>query len=381
MEQRHLTSSCNQLPSICALTQRLNSSDRRHVLHFDEKDLLAPDGEVTPPRESRGFAVNEMVACETCLRANPPTRVLCLYCATPLAVSAENVDLRRPALRRIEEWEGGYNVVLLPREGAVKPASELTDAAEWLRLDAARLGEMCDAGCPLPLARVATSEEAALIKEKFEGIGLRIVIISDDELAIEADPPKRIRKLEFDQEGLTGWISAGSEAHCIEWYDVTLLVRGRIFKKEFEVEERRVIKPGARKEIAEARALSDDEAVLDLYAAHAASGWRISAENFDYSGLGARKALLARDNFITLVETLRTRAQAAAFDDEYIKVRHLLAAAWPLAEHVESRGLRREHPGKFNTEAVTHVSNEPQFTRYGRLLNQCWRLRRGESGE
>ncbi|MDQ3256599.1 MAG: hypothetical protein M3R15_22375, partial [Acidobacteriota bacterium] len=95
-------------------------------MHFNEKDLLAPDGEATPPRESRGFAVNEMVACETCLRANPPTRVLCLYCAAPLAVSAENVDLRRPALRRIEEWEGGYNVVLLPREGAAKPASELT---------------------------------------------------------------------------------------------------------------------------------------------------------------------------------------------------------------------------------------------------------------
>ena len=42
-------------------------------------------------------------------------------------------------------------------------------------------------------------------------------------------------------------------------------------------------------------------------------------------------------------------------------------AAWPPAEHTESLGLRRERPGRFNTEAATVVTNEAQFTRYSRL--------------
>jgi hypothetical protein len=97
------------------------------------------------------------------------------------------------------------------------------------------------------------------------------------------------------------------------------------------------------------------------------------AESFDYSCLGERKGLLARDNFNTLVEALRERAASAEFDAEYVRVRHMLAAVWPLAEHTESLGLRRSRPGRLSTEAVTILSNEMQFTRYARLRNQLAR--------
>jgi hypothetical protein len=57
-------------------------------------------------------------------------------------------------------------------------------------------------------------------------------------------------------------------------------------------------------------------------------------------------------------------------------VRHLLSAAWPLAEQNKSGGLRRESFGKFNVEAITVVSNEAQFTRYARLCHQLELKRR-----
>nr|MDQ3746090.1 hypothetical protein [Acidobacteriota bacterium] len=95
--------------------------------------------------------------------------------------------------------------------------------------------------------------------------------------------------------------------------------------------------------------------------------FRVLADNFDYSCLGASKRLLARENFVTLVETLRARAPSAVFDDEYASSRALLSLAWPPTERTASLGLRRERPGRFNTEAATLITNEQQFTRYSRL--------------
>ena len=169
------------------------------------------------------------------------------------------------------------------------------------------------------------------------------------------------------------------------WTQLVLLVPGRLYEKRIEVEERQ--RRITRNEFVGARELVEDEAALDIYAAAAAEddvsadtspAWRISAESFDYSCLGAAKKLLARDNFVTLIRTLRERAPAARYEESYHHVRHLLTRAWPLAEHTASQGLRRERPGKFNTEAVTIVSNELQFTRFSRL--QClYARRRGQA--
>jgi hypothetical protein len=57
----------------------------------------------------------------------------------------------------------------------------------------------------------------------------------------------------------------------------------------------------------------------------------------------------------------------------------LLAAAWPPSERTGS-GLRRERTGRLNTESVTTISNETQFTRYARLrLQLALRARAKES--
>ncbi|HYG08945.1 MAG TPA: hypothetical protein VD835_03115 [Pyrinomonadaceae bacterium] len=339
----------------------------------DELPLL--DEDAGAAQAMRAFAPAEMVACEACLRANPPTRMNCLYCGATLPAAPTGEDLRRPTLRALEPWEQGFNVVLVPGASSGLSVDSLTEAAALLRLDAGQLREMMGARTPLPLARAATREEAALVEGKLRALGWQVEIVADEALEVETIAPKRIRKLEIGADALVGWTSAEGEGSRVEWESVTLLVAGRIARKRIEVEERRGGgRRGAAGEVIETREFHDDESALDLYVAGSVVNWRIMAENFDYSCLGAAKSLTAAENFKRLLETLRERAPRAAYDDSYRSVRHNLKFAWPLAEQTEAGSLKRIRPGRYNAEAVTSVTNETQFTRYGRLL-QYFRLR------
>lgn len=351
-------------------------------------------GASAPPR---GFAPEQLVACGRCLRANAPTRMNCLYCGAQLPQTAESEKLRRPALKKLEEWEQGFNVVLLPGDEKRSPRGEsgpsrgggrltpeaVAEAASLLRLDAARLTEIIGARRALPLARASSFEEAGLIVKRLGALGLPSEVFADEELARQ---PVRVRALTLEERALVCWPGLDAAPRRVEWAEVLLLLTGRVVEKRVEVEERRE-KMRGRGEVVETREIASDEAVLDIHVASqtevasrpGASSereadsqfegdcFRILADSFDYSCLGASKRLLARENFVTLVETLRERAPSAAFDDGYASTRALLSSAWPPAERTESLGLRRDRPGHFNTEAATFVSNEPQFTRYSRL--------------
>jgi hypothetical protein len=194
---------------------------------------------------------------------------------------------------------------------------------------------------------------------------MRAFVVADSELGIVDAAPMRARALELTESSLVASPSGGGESSRIAWAEIKLLVVGRLFVREIEVEERKG--RGVENEILDARELSADEAVLDIYTAQDENRWRIAADNFDFSCLGSDKKLIAAQNFSTLVETLRARATDAAYDDAYNRVRHALMAAWPLEQQTESRGWRRKRPGQVSTEATTRIDNETQFNRYSRL--------------
>jgi len=77
------------------------------------------------------FAREQMVACDECLRTNPPTRVNCMYCGALLPLNETTTNLQKPTLRRLEKWELGYNNLLVPPANPVAnpPESELAEAA------------------------------------------------------------------------------------------------------------------------------------------------------------------------------------------------------------------------------------------------------------
>ena len=321
---------------------------------------------------ARPFAPEQMVACEECLRANAPTRMTCLYCGAALPRSEQSAALWRPTLKKLEDWEHGFNVVTLPRAAGALTSDAAEEAASLLRLDVGGLKEIILAGRAMPLARAASAEEAWLVVERLRELGLSTEVFPDEVLARR---PLRVRAFEFEEDALVCRTGPETEPRRVPWSEVVLLVKGRVVSRRVEVAERKR-GLGGRSETVETRELASDEGVLDLYTssvdeheAHGAGGlgFRVLSGGFDYSCLGAGKGLIAAANFNALVAALRERAPSAAHDEEYARLRPLLSDVWPSVERTESLGLRRERAGRFNTEAVTTVSNETQFTRYARL--------------
>lgn len=331
----------------------------------DHEDIPALDELMSLPAEPRPFAPEQMVTCDACLRANPPTRVSCLYCGATLPLTEAAAALRKPTLRRLETWEQGFNNILLPDEATNLAEESLAEAAALLRLTIEELQRILDARMPLPLARAATLDEASLIKNRLAELGLNVLIVSDQDLNEEAFTPKRIRALEFEDEALIAHPTGGGEGLSIEWAEILLFVAGRHYVRRLELKERR--RRGADDEIVNARELSTDESMLDIYTARRDGGWRIVASNFDFSCLAEKKGLLAPENFSTLTRELCVRSREATYDECYSRVRHALTIVWPLEQNTEAGGWRRDRPGKYSTEAVTTSNNESQFTRYSRL--------------
>lgn len=318
--------------------------------------------------EPRGFSHEQMIACESCLRTNPPTRTSCLYCGAALPVKNSDAAFVKPTLRPLEKWEQGFNTILLPGEQEV-PVETCWKIADLLKLDAEEVKRIFAARLPLPLARAATTEEAEVIEKRLAMMDIKVLIVSDAELDEHA--PKRLRAMEFKEDSLVVYPAGGQGGQQVLWRDMVLMVALRRLVRRLEVAERQVKK---EKEVVESRELSADEPRLDLYARDSEGAWRVTFDNFDFSCLGQHKTLIAAKNFQTLTEMLRERATGAEYDDSYLRVRNMLTLVWPLEQHKESLGLRKQRMGRVNIEAATTSDNESQLTRYSRLLH-CLKLR------
>ena len=112
--------------------------DNENIPFFGDEPLMRS--------EPQGFAPDQMVSCEECLRTNPPTRLSCLYCAAPLPVSEETANLLKPSLKPVDDNALGYNNIFLPQTVEISEEA-LSDAAGLLKLD------------PKDLCRLTSREE------------------------------------------------------------------------------------------------------------------------------------------------------------------------------------------------------------------------------
>jgi hypothetical protein len=206
-------------------------------------------------------------------------------------------------------------------------------------------------------------EEATRLRVSLCAMGLETIIIADEQLQLNASS-KTIRALEFSEQFLTGASRPGGEKVSVSWDDPVLLVVGRLFHSRAETEQKG---KGDHRKVLGERELTSDEAVLDLYLRGDEPVWRITADRFDFSCLGPKKAMTAFANFATLVELLRQRAAKADFNDSYLQIRSALDTIWP-REQQPSKTERRRTPTRALEATVTTSDNEAQFTRYSRLL-------------
>jgi hypothetical protein len=112
-----------------------------------------------------------------------------------------------------------------------------------------------------------------------------------------------------------------------------------------------------------------DEILLDIYATSLPKSCRIRADGFDYSGLVAPLAFRVEANFQAALQGLQYVARNATLDNDFPRIKNLLARAWPERSRTEARGLKR---GGIGFKAVTQSSiisdNRDQFERYSRLM-------------
>ena len=317
-------------------------------------------GPVEPSEPSR-FSAEQMIRCEECLRANPPTRVNCLYCVAPLPLTEVSARLIKPVLRPPEKHQLGYNNILLPHDQA---EAVIVEAAALLKLSVENVREVILQGTPLPVARTASHEESKLVTERLRDLGLQCLTVSDAELG-SSDAVRRVRSMMFGDESLTIQQAGAAEQTNVSWSDIVLIVTGRLFETRLEIKERMTRKP--ENEILDTSEFFRDEFVIDFYTTANPTTWRVGANGFDFSCLGREKALVVNENMGKLHALLIEKASNAQVDDSYARVRNLLELAWTTQAETQSSGWRRERPGKLSVGVSTIKSNEIQFTRYSRL--------------
>lgn len=328
----------------------------------DNENIRLPIDGPVEPTEPQGFAPDQMIRCDECLRANPPTRVACLYCGAALPMTEAAARLRKPVLRPPEKHQSGFSNILLSHPDL--SSETLSAAAELLKLSAENLQRLIAEKTPLPVALTAHRHEAELVCKRLGDLGLQTITLSDYELGVTS--VKRVKALTVDDQMLTIQQAGTRESTEIHWRDLVLIVSARLFVKRMEIQERKTRR--AENEIVQASEFTSDEAVIDLYASTDSQTWRVSANGFDFSCLGARKALVAGENIARLQQLIVDHAAHARLDDSYRRLRHTLDLVWGSQQETESSGWRRERPGRLSVGVATINSNESQFTRYSRLL-------------
>ncbi len=329
---------------------------RDENIHPDQwlKDLPIQSEEV-------GFQPDEMIICDKCQRKSPPTRVKCFYCGADLKISAEQSQYLKPNLRKLEDWEKGFNLINLPK-GEI---SEVDKVAKLLNLQNDEASSLLNANKTLPLARLESQTEAEVLANRLQEIGIDSKIIADENLKAEV-LPKRLRGIDFFEDKAILILFNADEIAEIALTDIHLIVIGAFFERKIEAVES--MKKKDEKKMLDSTEISNDEMLIDIYTNHNNLGYRIELKGFDFSCLGAEKGLLAKDNMKTLANKLRSIAPNAKFDNDYLRVRPELSKVWEVSQRTDTSGLQISGIGKLKRTNTITINNLTQFTRYSRLL-------------
>jgi hypothetical protein len=311
--------------------------------------------------EEIGFTPEQMTACPGCGRQNPPTRASCFYCSFKLEVPEEFAARVKLNLRTLENWEKGFNVVMLPVENENEGAAD--ELSKLLSIEKGAFLQMIRSHKPLPIARVESGNEAEAVIRAFSLHGLECRTVSDVDLDHEK-PTARLRWLEFGDGSIILQPFNSVAEVKVSAANLDLIVTGEIFASRIETSEKRKKRKTTTTNESQT---SSDEKVIDLYSKDNSVGWRIRSHGFDFSCLGGEKSLLVGENMAKLAAKLKADLPHARFVEDYRQIRELLDHVWAIQFTKDSLGIRRSvfRGNTFGT--VVSSDNQIQFTKYSRL--------------
>lgn len=328
-----------------------------------ESDETLPVAPAGAPADPAGFALEELLTCDSCLRANAPTRTQCLYCGAQLGPSGSTSRLP-VATAATEPQPSATYIVVRSRAGVSIAPSVVEQLAGRFQFKTAELQGGIDSCGPFPLTKAAREQALELLAE-VQAHGVEAFLITASQM--ETTLPRKIRALQFNETSLTALTASPVQQLRANWGDLALIVSGRLQTNRVEVDERQ--SRSAIKHL-DRRELSQDESVIDLYAKPGLA-WRLTAKEFDFSCLGEQKSLTAFDNLRALIDLFRRRS-GAELNDAYTRLRPLLNVTWPL-EMTSSKGRsQRPRASRKDVSVVTATDNTTQFNNYSRL---AWSVR------
>jgi len=331
---------------------------------MSESEETKPIG-VVIDQESRpkSFTADELINCDECARANPPTRSACLYCGAALtAAQLEISPLANPEDQTTSSGNGFY-VVLIPRETDQIDEATVSQLASLLQVKTTELQNALGAHGALPLQRVKSAEDADRFTVDIQSLGLQVATVAEDQMK-PGESFVKIRAIELADESLTGLSLTSSAKFTVDWGDVNLLVVGRLITTQTEIEEKR----RGQQQQSDGRHNSVDETVLDIWTG-SNTAWRVFVNSFDFSCLGSLKSLTAFENAKALLQSFRERAPNIQINESYARMRPVLANVWPLESQTRNSQLRHTGIGKRQLTTVTATDNQTQFNSYSRLLH------------
>jgi hypothetical protein len=301
----------------------------------------------------------DVINCPRCARRTAAARGTCIYCGETLPV----VEIQAaPPQRNIDSSELAFNTILEPVDA---PASEAVTAAlvSALGVETAEAESYIASHKRVPVARSQTSQEASMIAALVRNCGLNAVVIPDEDLMLESEQT-RARRIVPGEDGLEVHHPGGSM--LVPFSEIRLLVVGALSSSRVDYTEGVRGQSGSVLDMAEYRA---DETLLDVYTTSLDRSFRIKSDAFDYSGLVTPLSFQADVNFQAAVAALEKAAPQAIFDNDFSRIRNLLARVWPARSRNEAHGIKRQGLTYRPVAQASVISdNRNQFERYSRLM-------------
>jgi len=167
------------------------------MAEIDSAGLLDAD----PKRDVKlkSFAPDELLTCEKCLRANPPTRSECLYCAAPLSSNATILSKETEAEPQPAALSTTCYAVVAPKALREVDENLLEQLARTIQLKSSDLQTALDSHSPLLAS--GTYEKTSQTLTDLRKSGIDGLLVTDADLKLSVDN-RTIRALECTGEGL-----------------------------------------------------------------------------------------------------------------------------------------------------------------------------------